>query len=147
MELPLASGTTAGISAAGTFAPGVDVLDPAKPPALLCDPIDPSTGELSSLFAAPHPVDAAIAEAFRLTRATGAAVPDHAQEFRKIRKMGDSVAREIEDEARRVMAPFVAGELVEILGVLVETDAGHQVASAAVRYRNRLTRREERVIL
>lgn len=137
----------AGVSAAGTYVPGVDSVDPAKPPALLCDAFDPGTGELTSLLAAPHPVDAAVQNAFTLTRKTGAAVPDHAQEFRRIRKMGDSVAREIEDEARRVFAPFVAAELVEVLSVDVETDAAHQVGASSVAYRNRLTSRREVVQL
>ena len=136
-----------GVSAAGTYVPGVDSIDPAKPPALLCDAIDPATGELLTLFSAPNPVDAAVQHAFMASRRTGAAVPDHAQQFRRIRKMGDSVAREIEDEARRVLAPFVARKLVEVLRVDVATDEDHQLAGASVAYRNRLSEQRKVVQL
>lgn len=103
----------AGTSAASLFTP-VSYADPADPPVLLADDIDPATGELASLFTRIHPVDAMVVEAFRFERGSGAAVQNDGQRFLDIKKVGPSTARQMEDEARRVLQPLVDRQDVRI---------------------------------
>lgn len=96
----------AGISAASGFTPAT-FADPASPPALLADYIDPATGELLSLFTYVHPVDAMVVEAFRLERGTGAAIQNDGHAFSAIKKVTEATPRQLEDEARRILKPLV----------------------------------------
>lgn len=116
----------AGLSAAGTWFPGV-LVDPSRPPVILADDIDELTGEVRSLFVGVHPVDAAIREAFRLSNGTGPAVMACGQKFRQMRKINATTPRQILDEANRVAAPFVARGDVE-LGALSEVQGDTGVA-------------------
>ena len=116
----------AGVSAAGFFSlSGVPFIDPAKPPVILADLLRASDGEQLSVLTGVHPVDAAVMEAFRLSKGTGAAVTNDGQEFRKIRKVGPSTERQLRDEASRVLAPFVERGDVSIEALESEAGTGN----------------------
>lgn len=123
----------AGVTAAGTWVPGT-LVSPARPPVILAEDIDESTGEVRSLFSSVHPVDAAMKEAFRLSQGTGPAVMSCGQRFRGMRRINATTPRQILDEANRVAAPFVARGDVE-MGALSEVQGDMGVAF--VEYTNR----------
>jgi hypothetical protein len=115
-----------------------------RPPALLARSVDPLTGEILSLFTAPHPVDAAIAFQARARFLSGAALERAGTRYHEIRKLGDGVGAEIDAETKRWIKPFVERGLVHLnvaRGEAVEPDMG----AAFVSYRNRLTGEVERV--
>jgi hypothetical protein len=114
----------------------------------LADSIDPATGELVSLMTSPHPVDAAIAEAFRIRAGSGPALGLAGHRFNAIRKKGDSVEREIRDEATRIMKPFVDRGDVRFDALLTDVEnasQGSDGAAALVRYTNLLTAEPQEV--
>lgn len=129
----------AGVSAAGFFVPGVVVASPEHPPAILADAIDELTGELTSLFAGPHPVDATVQTAFRTLQGSGAAVVNVGHRYDKIRKKTDRTARELHDEAERVLRPFVDRGDIEVETILEDVEnQGFDGAAQLIRYRNRV---------
>lgn len=129
----------AGVSPASFFLPGVDVVDPSKPPAILADSLSVSTGELTSMLTAPHPVDAAIREAFRVKRGSGASVQDIGHRFDRVRKMLPSTARDLQDEAAQVLKPFIDDGVVRLVSMEVEMNGSFDHAAMMIQYTNLLT--------
>lgn len=130
----------AGVSPAATWVPP-EIGPPAAPVGLLADAVGVD-GELLSLTRYVHPVDAAIAEQFRLEIGTGVSVQDQGQGFRLIAYVTEATQRQLEDEARRVMAPFLArghAQLVSVKPVLI----GDDTAEVTITYRNLMTGAEE----
>jgi hypothetical protein len=126
----------AGVSAASFFTT-TPFVDPARPPAILADDIDPKTGELRSLFTSVHPVDAAIQYQFRVKRGSGACVLEQGQAFDSIKKNTSSAPNDLRFEAQRILQPFVDrgdAEIVtlEVAGGEAEKDRG----AVFVQYRN-----------
>jgi hypothetical protein len=134
----------AGVTPASFFTPSVFV-SAARPPAILADNIDPATGDFKSLLQRIHPVDAAIIEAFRLQRGSGAAVLDAGQTFKKIRKNNDQTPRELKDEATRVMQIFVDRGDVAIITIETDTELFHDLAAVLIKYTNLRTGQAQRV--
>ena len=130
----------AGTTAASVWAPGA-FADPAAPPGILADDIDPKTGDVRSLLSVGvDPVDAAIAYQFGLTRGAGEVLLDQGQALRTIKKNDDAAPAAIRFEVLRVMAPFVARgdavvERVEVRGGPASGDVG----AAYLTYRNTRT--------
>jgi hypothetical protein len=125
----------AGISAASFFTPTA-FADPAQPLGVLADDLD-GAGDLRSVIRGADPVDAAIAYQFRLKRGTGAVVFDQGQDFESIQKNDSSTPNALRFEARRVLDPFVAAGVAEVISVdvLGGEDAG-DLGAVSVRYRN-----------
>jgi hypothetical protein len=135
----------AGVTAASFFAPAA-FADPARPPVLLADDVDEKTGDWRSLFSRVHPVDAAIREAFRLERGTGAAVQNDGHKFRDIKKVGPDTSRQLEDEVRRILAPFVTRKDIEITTILSEAGVtSYDLGAVFVEYTNLHTRKQQKV--
>ena len=132
----------AGISAASFHVPGVDAIDPADPPALLADYIDPDTGELASMTTAPHAVDAALADAFLIRKGTGASVMSFGHQFDKIKKKTERTERELKDEADQVLKPFVERGDVKVVSQTVDDQAFDQ-SGMLIEYYNRQTAKKE----
>lgn len=133
----------AGVSPASFFVPGVAFVSPEQPPALLADDIDPKTGELATLFTAPHPVHAAIQFAVRVRKGSGAAVQDIGHLYDRIKKKTDRTARELRDEAERLFKPFVDREDITVESIEEDLDQGFDGAAQRVKYRNRITGQTE----
>lgn len=101
----------AGVSAASFYDP--TIIDPASPAAQLADDIDPTTGDLRSLFSTPNPVHAAVQFAFALQFGSGAATSGRGHKFGRIRKMSPSIEIEIKNEVTRILEPFITAKLVD----------------------------------
>ncbi len=135
----------AGVTAASFFTP-TPFVDPAKPPALLADNIDPKTGEFRSIFTAPHYVDAAIVTQFRTRRGSGAAVQNDGQALDEVKKNDANAPDAIRHEINRVLKPFVVRGDIEIRKIDVEAGETFGIqGSALVEYLNLRTRRIETV--
>jgi hypothetical protein len=119
---------------AGVVAPvGYEVFDAElqPPPALLCDAVDPLTGEITSLTKAPHPVDAAVAHLARARFGSGPGLGDQGHKLHTIRKLNDTYPAETENELRRTYKTLVE----QVRAEEATTDMG----AALVRYRNTRT--------
>lgn len=133
---------------AGTVAPegrAPDVFSRTRPPGLLAREIDPTTGELTSMFHAPHPVDAAIVFQARTRQGSGEAVRRSGTRYHQIRNATDTALGEYHAETRRWMRPFVDRQLVDLLSVAAQVEG--DMGSAYVSYRNRLTNAEPKAKL
>jgi len=106
---------------------------------LLADDLDPVTGELQAITTAPHPVEAAVREAFRIQRASGPAVEAVGQNFRSVKKQDEHTGRSLYYEAERIMAPFVARKEAQVLGIDVDPEQAYAQAGVRVRWVNLLT--------
>lgn len=131
----------AGLSPLSFFVP-LEHVDQPGPPPMLADAIDLRTGDFASISEAPHPVDAAVLEQFRLWRGTGVAVADQGQNFRSIEKVTDATPRELEDEARAILRPFVERGDVAILSITTESPVAGTTPDTGlvtIHYRNLMT--------
>jgi hypothetical protein len=133
----------AGMYPASFFVPGVSIIGPTSPPAVLADNIG-ADGEIASLFSLINPIDAAIRDAFRLQRGTGMAVQDAGQRFRDIRKNTADAPRKLLDEAQQLLDLFVKRGDIEILELQVDADLAPDLGALYIRYRNLRTQQEER---
>ncbi len=108
----------AGVSAAGFFSPYV--VDPASPPVQLADDIDPTTGDVRSLFSSVSPVHAQVQFNLSLAFGSGPATSGRGQRFRQIRKVVPSTENEVRNEIERILAPFVTARLIGDVKVTVQ---------------------------
>lgn len=131
----------AGTSAASFFTE--NIIDPAKPAAILADDIDYSTGDLNTILSGVHPIDAAFADQFKIQRGSGASVMEQGNDFHKIKKNLESTPRALRQEVDRIAAPFVARGDIRLDEVIAEavTDTGEVVVS----YINLRTQKAEKV--
>lgn len=126
----------AGVSAA-VFWTSTVFVDPALPPVIRADQIDPATGEFLSVLVEADPVDAAFLEAWRLTDSSGAAVVNQGQRFTRIKKNTSRTPRELADEARRISKWFVDEGHIDLRQVVTEApDTGEQ-GNVYVEYKNK----------
>lgn len=133
----------AGVTPAVEWEPA-EVAPPAEPIGLLADSLD-ATGELTSLTTFVHPVDAAIAEQFRLKLDSGVAVIDQGQGLHRIEYKTDSTPLEVEHEVQRVLKPFIERRHAELVRLEHATDEGPDSQTTAVTYRNLMTSKEQTV--
>jgi hypothetical protein len=137
------------IAPAGTPADAFDVpggtmiVDFGRPPVILADLIDPATGDLASLFVGAHPTDAEIQYAASLEYETGAATGRAGHRFREIKKNIASAARDLENEARRLVQPFVERGDMRLSDVVVEVDSDGDTSAVQIDYVNLRTTRTE----
>lgn len=108
----------AGITAASFFVP-TEVISTGRPAALLCDWIDPKTGDIKSLFASPSPVTAAFQHAFTVQRNSGSSVREAGQEFFLIKKNDDTAFAQLRDESLRIAKPFIDRGHIKIESIFV----------------------------
>ncbi len=125
----------AGVSAASYFDP-LTFVDPATPPIILGDDIDPETGELRSILSGIHPVDSAVIVAVRTVRGSGAAVQDVGHRLGDIKKVDDSTAKAIEQEFRRALQPLVDTRDIRIDKIEIEADPDTDSGSSFLAYTN-----------
>jgi hypothetical protein len=116
----------AGVSAAGTGA-SVEFVSPAKPPAILGDNIDPSTGEYLSILIGIHPVDSHVITRLRTERGSGVSVAAVGHEFAKIRKVDDAFVRRVQDAVELMFADLIDRRDIELpkTSVVEDGDTGH----------------------
>lgn len=115
----------AGVTPAGFFVPET-YADPAGPPAILADPIDPSTGEFLSIARSYDPTDACVIEALRVERGSGPAVLEEGNRIRDVQLATEAAPRVIEQEAQYALRRFVEDRQIRIdkIAGAVEDDLG-----------------------
>lgn len=125
---------------AGFFAPNwaPTTIADVEPVATLADVIDPITGEIY-LLEQVDPIDAAIAEQFRLELGTGAAITNQGQLYRAITKVTDSTPQELVAETRRILEPFIERNEIRLLTLSAEAPplgASADTGAVLVEYAN-----------
>lgn len=120
---------------------GVDTSAAPEPPvAILADPVDLG-GEWLSLLKSAKIADGMVREALAIERATGAAVRDLGQRFRKLRHIEDQTEEVVDAMVREAFAAAIESGAVALVSVLVETDSvDPSQLNAAVEYRDRLAK-------
>ena len=126
---------------AGAFV-AAPVVGVGRPPPILADAVDPTTGEIRTLFAGFHPVDGAFLDQIGVRAGSGAAV-NGGQAFEAIKKNLDDTDKRLRFEAQRIAQPFVDRGQLEItdLETLSTDENGDPIdlAGVFVAYRNRMT--------
>jgi hypothetical protein len=117
------------------------VYSTQRPPGFLAREIDPKTGEITSLFRAPHPVDAAMQFQARAVEGSGPALAGQGTRYARIQYGLDSAKAEYNAETRRWTRRFVDRQLIELK--LIQSDVDDDTGAAFVAYRNRMTGQEE----
>lgn len=109
----------AGVSAAGFFSPYV--VDPSSPPVQLADDIDPTTGDVRSMFAPVNPVHAMVQFNLSLKYSSGPATRGRGQKFAQIRKIGPTTDQNTRNEIERILEPHVVAGLVGDVTITTQT--------------------------
>jgi hypothetical protein len=127
---------------AGAFVSAA-VVGSGRPPGILADAVDATTGEITSLFVGHHPVDAAFVHQCAVRAESGAAVSG-GQRFDEIRKNVDDTDKRLAFEARRIADPLVRRgflELVELDTNTTDSVTGELLdqGNVFIQFRNRLT--------
>lgn len=114
-------------TSAVSFGAPTEFIDPAKPPAILADNIDPATGELLSILSGIHPVDAHVINALRVERGSGVSAMAHGQRFSTIRKIDDQFTRRLQDECVLALQHLIDRGDIKLpkIAVVESGDAGH----------------------
>lgn len=136
----------AGTSAASLFTPGTFV-DPAKPPAVLALPIDPATGDWSSILTGIHPVDDQVIEAFRVAEDSGPAVIGVGNKLGDIKKVDDTTKSKIEFEVRRCLGRIEKTGNLRIESIDATAEPDNDFAEVSVEYTNLLSMRTTTITL
>ncbi len=123
----------AGVSAASFHTPTV-FADPALPPAILADDIDPSTGNLRSILVGIHPVDSAVITRLRTRRGSGASVSEVGQRFDRVKKVDETILSQLRTEVDVMLQDLVDRRDIRIEQVLSEEDG--DTARVFVEYTN-----------
>ena len=113
----------AGVSPIGIVAP-VEFSSPAKPPAILADDIDPTTGELRSILQGIHPIDSQVITRARTRRASGGSVQNVGNRFHEIEKVDDEMVTRARYECELAFAERVERRDIRIDDIEVEEAAG-----------------------
>jgi hypothetical protein len=125
----------AGLSAAGLFVSQLFV-DPTKPPGILADAIDPTTGEYLSISKGMDPIDAQMILALSVKRGSGASVTEDGQTFFEIKKIDESTPALIEARTRSSAKRLTDRGDVAFATLTPFADSASQSGSVAVQYRN-----------
>lgn len=104
----------AGISPAALFVPAVFV-SPEAPPQILAPQIDPTTGELLSLFEGAPPVVALLIEQLRVVLGSGASVLDSGNTLSTIRYNSDNAPAQLLAAMNQILDPMVSAGQIQVL--------------------------------
>lgn len=77
-----------------------------------------------------------VQDAFKIRRLSGAANGDVGQEFDKIKKNSEAAAADIQNEARRILKPFLDLKYVSIVTLKVDTTLAFDMGALFVEYMN-----------
>lgn len=125
----------AGLSPAGLFV-AQTFVDPTKPPGILADAIDPTTGEYLSISKGMDPIDAQMILALSVKRASGASVSEDGQTFFEIKKIDESTPSLIEARTRNSTKRLTERGDVAFAALAPFADSASQSGSVAIQYRN-----------
>ena len=121
------------------FYPTIQPGEYAPPRPTLADAIDPWTGDYSSLEGA-DPTDAAVLDALRIVRGSGASVQQDGQQFTEAQKVTEGLSRFLREEVEFALRRLIATQQITLLEVTVTTE--NDSATIVVRYRNEAQRED-----
>jgi len=109
----------------------------APPSPLLADNIDPTTNDYVSLTVGVDPIDAAVVNAVKIVRGSGAAVVSDGARFYKITKITNSIEKEIESIVLEALLRLIRNRDIEYKGVdFLQMDPSTQTVEIAVKWVN-----------
>ena len=134
----MAGAPHAGITPASAFTENAHA-DPAAPPAILADAIDPATRDFLSLERGLDPVDAAMVFTFGVRRGSGAAVQGVGHRLPTARHADPEAVTLLQSLAREAAKHLTDAGVVRLgaVGVTIENDA----ATVSVNFENLPARR------
>lgn len=103
---------------------------------ITADFIDPATGDYASLTSGLHPIDAQVILAMSTVKGSGAAVMDEGCNLENIRKIRDTVKREIESEIRVALKRLVANGDIRLNTFAFDVQASNHYVGVVVNYQN-----------
>ena len=109
----------------------------APPSPLLAEQIDPETGDYISLFDGVDPIEAQVLNALRIRRGSGASVMDVGNRFHLIRKIDETIGKQIDSLTREALGRLIANRDIRYLGIDVEVlDPGNSTVVVKARWQN-----------
>jgi hypothetical protein len=109
-------------------------MDP--PPVIAAEEIDPSTGELVSVFRGIHPVDAQVIEALIRVRGSGASVTSDGHQYTSIQRIDESTPNLVDSYTRRALDRLTRKNDIRIESIAVEVDEAGAWFEVTVSYWN-----------
>lgn len=110
-------------------------LAPSSP--LLADYIDPTTNDYVSLFDSLDPIDAAVINALKIVRTSGAAVTQVGNRFRLLRKITNSIEREIQNLVQEALQTLIRNGDIAYQGTdILRKDLGGGQIDIRITWRN-----------
>lgn len=114
---------------------------PRGPIIVAADKIDPSTGELLSLFSGRDPVDAIVIHQHMVVEGSGSAVLDTGHRFFDVKKNTQHAASDLANEEKRLVQPLVDARLIRV--DRIDTSAVGTRGTVSLEYTNTLTRKPQ----
>ena len=109
----------------------------APPSSLLAEQIDPETGDYASLFEGVDPIEAQGLNALRIRRGSGAAVMDVGNRFHLIRKIDETIEKQIDSLTREALGRLIANGDIRYLGIDMEVlDPGNNTVVVKAKWQN-----------
>jgi len=108
----------------GTFSP------------ITADFIDPATGNYSSMVSGIDPIDAQVVIAMNTVRGSGACVTEDGCNLENIRKIRETVQREIESEIRVALKRLIDNGDIRLRSFTFDVQKENQYVGVVVEYKN-----------
>jgi phage baseplate assembly protein W len=103
---------------------------------ITADYIDPATGDYASMTSGLHPIDAQVILAMSTVKGSGTAVMDLGCNLEKIRKIRDTVKREIESEVRVALKRLIDNGDIRLGTFTYDVQSNNQYVGMVVNYVN-----------
>jgi hypothetical protein len=114
---------------------------------ICADLIDPATGDFASMTSGLDPVDAQVVIALNTVRGSGACVVEDGNDLASIRKIRDTVRREIESEVRVAFKRLLDAGDIRLESFAFEVRKGDQYVGVTIEYTNLRARGRRAVTL
>jgi hypothetical protein len=103
---------------------------------ITADYIDPATGDYASMTSGLNPIDAQVILAMSTVRGSGAAVMEEGCNLENIRKIRDTVKREIESEVRVALKRLIDNGDIRLGTFTFDVQGNNQYVGMVVNYQN-----------
>jgi len=114
---------------------------------ITADYIDPATGDYVSMTSGLDPIDAQVVIALNTVRGSGAAVKDEGNNLESVRKIGETVQREIESEVRVALKRLIENGDIKLGTFTFDIQPSNHYVNATVNYQNLRARSNRAVTL
>jgi hypothetical protein len=103
---------------------------------ITADYIDPATGDYASMTSGLNPIDAQVVLAMSTVRGSGASVMEDGQSLESIRKIRDTVQREIMSEVRVALKRLIDNEDIRLGTFVFDVQNSNQYVGVVINYEN-----------